>query len=210
MKRLPAVNWALLTILVVVLGFAGAVPARAGDVIFGWDAYTDPVATGFKLYCARTANVQVTATNLQVTITPVSTVQYTGTGMATGKWYCALIAFNADSESPKSNEVSVTMQLPAPAHFKEAAGLLAGHRGDAMKHALIIVAALAWLITTHQIESLQYDEASNTYFVTYKVYCVGSYGVDNKGTCYFKEDGSSAFTYVPSASSRVEPVTLCP
>lgn len=96
----------------------------AGDVRFGWDAYTD-TATGFKLYCGRTANVAVSPANLQATITPTSVITFTKTGMATGTWYCAMTAYDANTESVKSNEISVAVVLKPPANLRELAQLIA-------------------------------------------------------------------------------------
>lgn len=89
----------------------------SGDKTFGWDPYTD-TADGFKLYCAKTANVEVKPDNLQATITPVGLTQYKKTGFASGDWYCALTAFNATQESVKSNEISFTIGLDPVNNFK--------------------------------------------------------------------------------------------
>lgn len=105
--------------------------ARAGNVTFGWDAYADAAATGFKLYCAPTSDVPITAANLQATITPTTLTTYTKTGMAPGLWYCALTAYNATTESTKSNVVTFTVPLTPPANFHAAvAALLATQGGD--------------------------------------------------------------------------------
>ncbi len=102
------------------MAFLGIVcTSYAGDVNFGWDAYTD-TATGFKLYCGRTANVAVSPDNLQATIVGTNVVAYTKTAMATGTWYCAMTAYDANTESVKSNEISFLVTLKPPAGLNAA------------------------------------------------------------------------------------------
>lgn len=105
-------------VLIVAAFFLCAAPAFAsGDKTLGWDAYTD-AADGFKLYCARSANVEPIAANLQATITPSTVTQYKKTGFASGEWWCAMTAYNPTQESVKSNEISFTVPLDPPNNLK--------------------------------------------------------------------------------------------
>ncbi len=107
----------ILSVIIAGLILFPCVAMASGDKTFGWDAYTDN-ADGFKLYCARTANVAVTPANLQATITPKTVTQYRKTGLQSGQWYCALTAYNATAESVKSNELSFTIPLDPVNNFR--------------------------------------------------------------------------------------------
>lgn len=107
----------ILSMIIAGLVLFPCVAMASGDKTFGWDAYTDN-ADGFKLYCARTANVAVIPDNLQATITPKTVTQYRKTGFEQGQWYCALTAYNATTESEKSNELSFTIPLDPVNNFK--------------------------------------------------------------------------------------------
>jgi len=71
--------------------------AYASDVVLGWNANTEPVLTGYKLYYGTASGKYNTSIDVGNVIT------YTVSGLPAGTYYFALTAYSATEETGYSN-----------------------------------------------------------------------------------------------------------
>lgn len=86
------------------------VPAMAADVLFGWDPYTAVPSASFRLW-RRTATTAPAP--LPLVIPPGSVTATDSTGQPGTQYWWSVTALTATpgSESPRSNEVTLTIPL---------------------------------------------------------------------------------------------------
>ena len=87
--------------------------AYAAQVSFAWDAPVGGGATGYKLYCGSATGVY----GAPVDVPGAATLTKTLT-LNAGPNFCAVSAYNAVSESAKSNEVSVPLPPGTPPNLR--------------------------------------------------------------------------------------------
>lgn len=92
--------------MALVLVLMPAAALMAGDLTLAWDHSPSEGVTGYRVYCGP-ASGHYTRTEEA----PYQTT-WTVAGLAPGTWYCAVTAYNADTESEFSNEVME--QIPPP------------------------------------------------------------------------------------------------
>ena len=108
----------LLYIAIYVLCF-GVNICFSAEVIFKWDANTEPDLAGYNLYQSNTSNGQVLGVGaIKMTCAPAepkTCTQYTHKGLLDGTYYWKATAFDLDgNESGFSDEVSLTIDTKAP------------------------------------------------------------------------------------------------
>ena len=105
----------LLIIAVILLLYIGYVNA-ASDVIFGWNANTEPDLAGYKLYQGVESKVYIQSYDIPLSVlADFSNPEFALTDIADGEYFWALTAYDeSGNESGYSNEVTKVLDTIAP------------------------------------------------------------------------------------------------
>lgn len=103
----------LIGLLAMLVSMAIVTSAYAAQVSFAWDAPVGGGATGYKLYCGSATGVYGAPADVPGAATLTKTVT-----LNAGPNFCAVSAYNAVSESAKSNEVSVPLPPGTPPNLR--------------------------------------------------------------------------------------------
>ena len=80
--------------------------AHASDVVLAWDANTEPVLAGYKLYYGTASRQYSTSIDVG------NVISHTVTGLQAGIYYFAVTAYSSTEETGYSNEVSAVITAP--------------------------------------------------------------------------------------------------